>query len=460
MKDFIIRKIFILLCMLSAGPVALAGELDFDMPEVKKFKTMGGVKSFYIKDELPRTTIFVTVGYGRLYENSSNAGTGELLARMIKTGGTKNYPGNRLFSTLEEIGGEIAVYSGWENMVISIKVLTRHADLAFSVLKEILEKPRLNQDDFRNSKKYLRGKIKRDMDNPEIRAFTKAREIIFAGAGYGSVLSKDSLEKMSLEQVRSVWSKHVVSGNINIAVSSSMEAGSVKKKIERAVSNVPRGKRIYYSTDMKKANANVSKNSGRVYLIPMKLKQATIVKGAVAPAINYDGRYALKVMNYILGGGSFTSRLMSEIRIKRGLSYSVGSVIRNRYRTGVFLSYAQTRNKNAVKVLKIFDQTFKDIYTEKIAPEELNSAISSISNSFLFRFTKTGQIVSNFLDLEYNGFDESYYNRYLSMIKEVDPEAVRRESEKIFQKGTVTVVVGDRSLSKELSKYAEVVIVE
>ncbi len=447
------------LCLIPAG-MALASGMNFSLPEVKKAETGSGVKLFYIKDELPKTVIYVSVGYGRIYENSQNAGTGDILAGTLKHSGSKKYPGQKLYSVLENIGGEISISSGWENTYISIEVLSKYTDLAYDILKDLLQNPLLSEESLAFSKKSMKDKLKRNLDDPEYRAFLKVREIIYGGSGYGAVMTDRSIEDVKVENLKSVWKRYFVSGNMNIAVSSSEGFESVEKGISSATEKVPSGPRTYYTVDNKNIKENIERSRGKIYLIPMKLKQATIVKGTVAPDNRYEGRYALDVMNYILGGGSFTSRLMSEVRVKRGYAYSVFSLVRNRYKTGIFLSFAQTRNSNVGDVLKLFDDIFRDMYTAGVSDSEVKRAVDSIKNSYVFSFVKTSQIVSNFLELEYNGFDETYFNRYLKGISEVSGGNVAEECRKLLSGGTITVIAGDESLKAELSKLGDVVVVK
>jgi len=457
-----IRAIILSLSMvLFSGTLPLfSGELNFDIPEVKKHSTGNGVKLFYIKDDLPKTTIYVSVGYGRIYENSKTAGLGDILANVLKRGGSQKYPGRKMAEVLENIGGEISISSGWERSYISLKVLSRYTDLACDVLKDLLENPRLNSKSLEFTKNMMKERLRRNMDSPDYRAFLKTREIIYGGDGYGAVLTESLIDKVTINDLEKVMKKYFVSGNVNVAVSSYEDFSIIKKRLEIIASVLPAGKRIYYSADRSAALENIKNSRGKVFLVPMKLKQATIVKGTVAPDNRYEGKYALDVMNYILGGGSFTSRLMTEVRVKRGFAYSVFSLVRNRYKTGIFLSFAQTRNSNVGNVLSLFDSIFRGMYETTVSEGELNAARGSILNSFIFKFTRTSQVVANFLDLEYNGLDESYYNDYLQGIRKVRPADITGESRKLLQNGTVTVVVGDISLKDKLKKYGEVVIVK
>jgi len=165
-------------------------------------------------------------------------------------------------------------------------------------------------------------------------------------------------------------------------------------------------------------------------------------------------------MNYILGGGSFNSRLMNEIRVKRGLAYSVFSLVRNRYKTGVFMSFVQTRNEEVSNVLSLMNENIFRMAATEVSEEELSWAQKSVINSYVFNFAKTSDILDNYLQIEFNHLDSGYYRDYLKNISKVTPADIKRESALLFRQGIVTVVVGSRSLESELKKHGKVIILD
>ena len=430
------------------------------VPAVQSRSLENGVKIFYINDELPRTVFYVSVGYGRLYEDKKSAGISELLTRTLSIAGTQKYPGNQLYSRLESVGGEISFVPGWENTVIELKVLSRHRELAFDILSDIFLNPLFDEESIKSAKTLLLEKIKRERDNPADLAFGVLREIIFCGSGYGGKPSEKTIESVSASDLMEIWNKYFRGSNVSIAVSTSAEQDEFFRSAEKSFSTIQKGDRIYYDTESDCINRSFSEKSRNIYLIPMELEQATIVTGTVAPGVSYEGNYALHLMNYILGGGSFNSRLTLEIRVKRGLAYSVFSLVRNRYSTGVFMSFVQTRNENAPLVLSLIRENAEDMYKKEVSSEEISWAKESINNSFIFRFEKISHILSNYLDIDYNGLDYNYYRDYPERINSVTAGEITEEAAKLFRNGMITVIAGDRKIAEELKKYGNVIILD
>ncbi len=430
------------------------------MPEVKNHRLDNGVTILRINDDLPKTEIYVSISYGRLYEDMGNAGMSQVIANLLMVSGSKKYPGDSAIRSIEAVGGEINVHPGWENISIDIKVLSRDAGLAFDILSDMLTNPIFTDKGVQDSGRFIYQKYMRSLDDPASRGMEKLREIIFEGKGYGAGITTGSIKSITRASVGDIWDRYVTGGNIIVSVSSSIDDESLLSMCKKSFGVVKPGKREYYTVDTEKILAGIPAKSANIYLIPAELDQATILTGVPAAAISYEGNYAIAVMDYILGGGSFGSRLMTQIRERRGLAYSVYSYVVNRYTTGFFYSFAQTRNEEVGNVLGLMNENIRLMYEQPVLEEELSWAIQSIINSYVFTFSKISQILDNYFAIEYYGLDKNYFTGYTSRISSVTPEQIMSESRKLFGNGLVTVIVGKRELEKDLSKFGKVIIVE
>jgi len=458
--------IFLLIAVFSKGNTSaeqlksIESAFVASLPEVQKYKMKNDINLLYLEDELPVTVIYASISFGKMYETSSDAGISEVLNKALSIGGTASYPGNTLYQKLEAIGGEIHISTGWETIGIEIKVLSKYSNLAFNILGDILKNPVFEEAGVVSAKKLVLEKIKRDKDEPDETGVLKLRELIFEGSGYGAVPSEKSIGSINASGLKTLWSRYATGGNISIAVSSSEKNSEVIAFAEKELSGIAKGNREFYTVNNEKILSGLESLSGNIYLIPAELEQATIYTGTFAPEIKYEGNYALYMMNYILGGGSFSSRLMNEIRVKRGLAYSVYSLVRNRRSAGLFISFVQTRNESAAEVLSILQDNIKQMSNEPVTADELQWAKESVKNSYVFRFNTISDLLGNFLEIEYNDLDSDYFKTYLASINRVTADDIVNESRKMFGQGLVTVVVGSRKLEKDLSAFGKVIICE
>jgi zinc protease len=417
-------------------------------PVVEKSKTANGLKVFYIKNELPKVVIAVSFGFGKLYENKGNAGISKLFAKTLSLAGSKKYPGEKLHKKIDTLGAKLNIISSWENTIISIEILDRYTEIGFNIISDLILNPNFEDKFIVIAKSIMIDEIKRKKDNPHRLAVDKAKEIIFNGEGYGAVPTIKNITSITKNDLKSIWSKYLVSKNTLMGISSPREISYLKDIVNKKFGSIKSGEQLDYTINNSKISSQIKKNSKKIYFIPKQVEQATIIVGSVAPDIHYENKYSLSLMNYILGGGSFNSRLMKEIRVKRGLAYSVWSVVRFRKNAGIFLAGAQTGNNSAEEVLSLIMGNIEKTYKEEIKDDELNWAKSSIKNSYIFNFDTHLNILNNFIEIEYNNLDSDYYKVYIDNIFNVNSKLIQNESRNLFKNGLIKVVLGKPELGE------------
>lgn len=454
-KPIVILSMLVLLSPLY-GRTRGHDENTLVLPDVSPAVLDNGIRIYSIRDELPALTIIVTAGCGALYETSDNAGIGALLARTLSLSGSKSLPGNELNQRVESMGGRLSVSSSWENVVVSLTVLYRFRDEAFSLLGEFLASPAFSEESFRTARAIEVEDLKRKKDDPATIAFEEARRIIFDGKGYGSVAEPGKVGMYTLDQVKNHWTRHVAGANILIGISSPASAEEVKILAGKYFMMIPRGQRIEYSFDPL-AMKRVRDNRNRIFYYSKDIPQATVVVGTVAPDVAYPGIPALSIMNYLLGEGSFNSNLMREIRVKRGLAYAVQSVLRPRWRTGVFLAYAGTKNATAGQVLSLMQEEIMSMGKNPPSEKDIAWVKKSIASSYIFEFDTPVALLTRHLDRAYNALPGDYLATWPDKISAVKSRDVKSEANRLFEPGLVRVIVGGAEARKTVEGMGEIV---
>jgi len=446
-------------CVLMMIPLATgtAQQATMELPRVQSWKTTNGIRVVYLEDRLPQLTIVATIGFGTLYENERNAGIADLLARTLSLAGSKRYPGTAMYEAIESVGGTIGVSSSWEGITVTVRVLERHAARAFDVLGDLVTNPNWDARKLEDARALLIETIKRKQDRPFELGYEALREIVFAGKGYGAIAREKTVRACTLDDLTSVWRTYAVAGNTLLGVSTSIPAPAVRRHAE-VLQGLPAGDAADYAIDAAAVRASIATSAGVIYLVPKDIPQATILIGTVAPDIASPNTSALRVMNYILGEGSFNSRLMEEVRVKRGLAYSVQSVIGFRRNAGIFFAMAQTNADQATVTLEVMRENIARMSREPVSGEELVWARESIANSFVFEFDTSLAVVQKYLYLRYNRLPDSYLIDYIPRIRAITATRIQEEARSLFGGGTVTVVVGRRDMAPALGKFGRVVV--
>jgi predicted Zn-dependent peptidase len=182
-----------------------------------------------------------------------------------------------------------------------------------------------------------------------------------------------------------------------------------------------------------------------VYIVPRGLAQASLALGHFGIKRTNPDRYAIELMDYILGGSGFTSRIMERVRTEEGLAYSVGTNFPTTSRDiGLFRATVQTKNENVPRTVSAILEEMVRIQREPVTQEELERAKEAINNSFVFRFSSRFGTVVQLLTLEFDGYPSDYYETLLDRYRALSAADIQRVARQYLRPDASTiVVVGD-----------------
>jgi zinc protease len=404
-----------------------------------------GVPVFYVQDTLPQCTVYVSIGVGSLYENATNAGISQMAALVLSLGGSKNYP--NINEYIDATGGRYSVSASFETVTITMRVHQEEALKAFAILADLMANPLFDEKLVATARFMCKQQIQQKQDDPMTIAMEKARQYVFGDSSYGAVMTSKSVDAVNVSMLQQFWKQYVVKENVRIGIVTSLKKDIILNQITQLTYAIPGGIAVDYSVDMEKAIKNVS--SKELYFIEKDIPQSTIVIATVAPSIKNNKRYALEAGNYILGGGSFNSWLMDEIRVKRGYAYSTGSIVRMRKNTGLFLAYAQTSTATTLATIEIMENVLANFVKNGPTQQQLQWAKESLLKSYIFEFNSLRDIVQYYMWLDYNRLPKSYIQEYPDGITSVKNNDITMSFESIVS-GYVIVVVGNNDVKQQL----------
>jgi zinc protease len=202
-----------------------------------------------------------------------------------------------------------------------------------------------------------------------------------------------------------------------------------------------------------------TKSKAGVYLIKKDVTQSVVRMGHLGVDKNNPDIYALRVMNFILGGGGFESKLMTEIRTRQGLAYNVDSdySIGRRF-PGTFTAETETKAESTVRTIGLMKAIIAGMTATPVTEKEISQAKDSMINAFIFGFTSSASVANQRAMLEYYGYPEGYLENFRANIAKVTRDDVLRVARKYLHTGAMQlVVVGNQSkFDKPLSVFGEV----
>ena len=438
-------------------------ELKWDVPEVGKEVTRtvldNGMILYLMEDhELPLITAHALIKTGSIYDPKEKMAVAGITGEVMRTGGTKSYSPDSLNSLLEFIAGSVECGIGLESGSASMSVMAKDLDTGLNILYEVLRYPMFDSAKIELEKSQIKESIRRRNDHPGSIISREFSHLIYGDHPYGRILEWEYVKDIDRGDLAAYHARFLHPDNIMIAFAGDFDSKKLIKKIKKIFGSWPKAG----ITPLAEPEVEFAFQPG-VYVIDKDLTQANIRVGHLGIKRDNPDRYAVSLMNFILGGGSFTSRLTTRVRSDEGLAYSVRSSFDTGSRDyGMFYAYSQTKTKSAYRVLEIFNEEFERIRKELPAPAEFETAREAYVNNFIFQFDSPGEIVNRLMGLEFDGYPLDYYKNYLDNVKAVTLEDIKTVAEKYLKPESLTIMVlGDTSqIEGDLSDFGKVTILE
>jgi len=438
-------------------------ELKWSVPEigkeVQRVQLDNGIILYLMEDhELPLISANFTVRTGSIYDTKERQAVADFTGVVMRTGGTKTYSPDSLNAVLEFIAGSVETGIGNESGYGSMSVMSKDFDLGLGILNEILRYPVFAEDKIELEKSLVKEDILRRNDHPRSILGREFNHLIYGDHPYGSITEWDEIKNISRDDLITYHKKYFAPQNIMIAFSGDFKTDDLILKMNDLFGDWKRTE-IDFPTI---PEVEFSFKPG-VYLIDKDISQANVRVGHLGVKRDNPDKFAISIMNYILGGGSFTSRLTTRVRSDEGLAYSVRSSFSTSSRDfGLFIASTQTKNSTAYRALEIFFEEFELIRKELPGQDEFDSARDAYINNFIFQFDSPGEIVNRLMSLEYNGYPEDYYSIYLDKIRAITLDDIQRVAEKYLSPDSMTVmIVGNKGeLEGDFTKFGSITNIE
>jgi predicted Zn-dependent peptidase len=190
------------------------------------------------------------------------------------------------------------------------------------------------------------------------------------------------------------------------------------------------------------------------------IPQSTIVGGRAAASKNSPDYYSFTLLDFIIGSGGFSSRIVSTVRSNEGLAYSAGSFYRARPEYGFFGHYAFTKTSETMRTLSLLDSVLSNLLTDPVTQNELDWAKSSINNGFIFSFATPEQIVRQQMNIEFEKLPATFLTGYRDAIDKVKLDDLNKIAQKYMNDSkAVILILGDsKNFDKPLEKYSRHII--
>lgn len=403
------------------------GELTFSPPDPAEIRheLSNGVVAFVVEDhDLPLVNISVRIRGGDYTEAAAaKLGVSGLTGGQMRRGGTTSLAPSDLDEELAFLAANMSTGIGATSGSANMNCLSKDLDRCLELLVEILKNPRFDQERLDLAKSQLLQNMQRRNDQTAAIAGREWNRLIRGTSHFSTAQTTGAgIEAITVDDLAAFHRYAVHPGNFVLAISGDVDTTAVLAKVEAQLADWTAGE------DPGEVPAPEWQPEPGLYLVNKEdVNQGRVSVGHLGTTRDNPDRYPLMVMNHILGGGAFTSRVTSRVRSDEGLAYSAGcSFGFGTYYEGTFRCFFQSRSEAVARAAAIVIEEIERMRTEPVSDEELQTAKASFIETFSRPFSSAGQVAGMFANLELTGRDPEYLVHYRDNVAAVTVDDVLR----------------------------------
>ncbi len=334
--------------------------------------------------------------------------------------------------------GDVTHFIRWQEKFKGyLKTLTENRDQAFELLGLALTKPRFDAEPVSRIRSQIMARLRRLSQEPDTVAYRKLLENLFPDHPYGRPPegTLESVAAVTAGDIKEFMRKRLAVDNLAVGVVGDITAAELAPLLDAAFGGLPAEAETPPVPEVR------VKAKGQTMVVDMPVPQSAIVFGHRGIKRDHPDFYAAYVMNYILGGGSQSSRLYQEVREKRGLAYSVYSQLYPLDHSALIVGAAGTANARVGETLKVLRREWRRLAEAGVGGEELTDAKAYLTGSFPLRFTSSGRIASMLVGMQLDDLGIDYLDKRNGYIDAVALPRVNRLARRLLDAEALSVVV-------------------
>lgn len=405
--------------------------------EVTRVVSPNGIEAWLVEDHAnPLVAMKFAFAGGTELDPPGKSGLANLAASTMDEGAGE-WDSQAFQQRLTDNSIELRFKAGLDTFGGNLKTLRATEDMAFDMLRLALSAPRFDEEPVARLKSQIQAGIRRDSEDPGAVAFEALFKGLFPGHGYAQ--RSDGIEStvaaVTRDDLRTFVTTRLARNNLKIGVVGDITPDRLGALLDRTFGSLPATSQGTPAPDV------APKASGRLVVIEKDLVQSSIVFGHAGPKRDDPDYYVTFVLNHILGGGSFTSRLYNEVREKRGLAYSVGTSVYSLDHAGLIVGSAGTENARVGDTIAIIRDEWRRMASGDLSAEELDHAKTYITGSFPLTFTSTDKIASVLVGMQINNLGIDYLDKRNAYIEAVTLDEVKRVAGQVLKADALDIVV-------------------
>ena len=419
--------------------------LNYAPPHATDFhhKLKSGAVAFLVEDhELPLVNISVIVRTGEYLDPAGKKGLARITGSQIRSGGTKSKPPAVFDEEAAFLAANLASGIGPIEGNASLNCLTKDTDAGLALFVDMLRNPGFAEDRLKLAKTQALQAMERRNDSTaeiEMREF----ERLLRGPRHFSAIqsTKASIDAITRDDLAAFHAKYYFPANFILAVSGDFKTPDMIARLDRAFGDWPNTG----ATVPPPPKPDFTPKPG-IYIVDKKgVNQGRVRMGHTGVMMTNPDHIAISIMNGILGGSGFTSRITARVRSDEGLAYQAASLFQHgNFYEGIFAAVFQSRSPTVAQAVTIIKEEIERIRDGKVRAEELKIETGHVIDSFPRRFGTAALRASQFANDYYTALPADYWDKYRARVQSITADEIQRIAQKYLHPDQLVIlVVGD-----------------
>jgi zinc protease len=427
--------------LLSAAALCCIASLAFATPNIQHWQSGSGARVLFVEDhDIPMLDVAVSVPAGSSFDTADRTGVASMTHHLLDLG-AKGLSEDEISRGFADIGAQFGGGFDQDRASVSLRTLSHQAerDQALNIMARVLQQPVFPESILAREKTRVMAALKEAETRPESIAGKAFQKAVYGAHTYALPASGEiaGVEKIAIQDLRDFYRAHYRPSHAVVAIMGDVTRAEAEAIAQQLTAGLP------VSAEMPALPDVATQIQASEQRIAHPASQSHILIGAPGMSRSDPDYFPLYVGNYILGGGGFVSRLMNEVREKRGLAYSVYSYFMPLKQPGAFQIGLQTKKEQADEALMLVRNTLAKFVAYGPTEKELLAAKQNIVGGFPLRIDSNRKILDYLSIIGFYDLPLSYLDDFTAKVEKVTVVQIRDAfSRHIHPEAMATVIVG------------------
>jgi len=416
--------------------------------KIERIVSPGGLTAWLVREpSVPLIAFDFAFKGGATQDPPEKPGVATMAAALLDEG-AGDIESKSFHERLEAKAIEIGFTATRDYVSGSLRTLTENQDEAFDLLKLALTAPRFDAEDVERIREQTLSELRRATTSPNELASRRWWATAFAGHPYARPPrgTLESVPAITAQDLRAFVGKVFARDNLKIAIVGNIDAAAAGMLIDRVFGSLPT------QSALSPVASASPQGLGQKIAIDLDVPQSVLIIGGAGILRKDPDFMAAFVLNHILGGSAFSSRLYKEVREARGLAYSVYSAVLPLDYTALFLSGTATRSDRTAQALEVMQAEIRKLAETGPTEEELVKAKSFLTGSYALRFDTSTKIAEQLVLIQLDDLGIDYIDKRNGLIDAVTMADVKRAAKRLLEAGMLVTVVGKPQVLPAIGK--------